>query len=157
PVSCGAFFGRPLPLEDLDSINLLPYGPLIDGPTIEVELRPSLNTDEEPMRQGRVCLLCAPLPVLLASCLLFPPGPEGAPVPRLANREAVARCLPRCAASASPSPVRLDTPLRYDGPQPKRLRRPWRESAPGLGRTANFTARSGRKSTSIALAAGARP
>jgi hypothetical protein len=68
------------------------------------------------MRQGRVCLLCAPLPVLLAGCLLFPPGPEGPPVPRLANREAVARCLPRCPASASPSPVRLETPLRWNGP-----------------------------------------
>jgi hypothetical protein len=68
------------------------------------------------MRMGRVCLFGAALPALLAGCLLFPPAPTRQAVPRLADREAVARCLPRCASSASPSGVRLETPLRWDGP-----------------------------------------
>jgi hypothetical protein len=76
-----------------------------------------LEPDEEPMRQRRVGLLLASLAFLLAGCRLFPPVPREPPAPRLADREAIARCLPHCATSASPAAVRLDTPLRWNVPE----------------------------------------
>jgi hypothetical protein len=68
------------------------------------------------MGQLRASLLLAALPFFFVGCLFFPQVPAKAPVPRLANREAIARCLPRCAASASPCSVRLETPLRWNEP-----------------------------------------
>ena len=56
--------------------------------------------DERRMFQRRILWVFACLPFLLGGCQLIPLAPSGY---RLADREAIARCLP--------STIRLDTPL----------------------------------------------
>jgi hypothetical protein len=58
------------------------------------------------MVQPRTLWAFVCLPFLLGSCQLIPPAVSGQ---HLANREAIARCLP--------SPIRLDTPLHCYRPQ----------------------------------------